>query len=517
VNSIRRTLTIWLLGALGTLVVVAGPGLFIGVRAALTRQFDQTLLSRASALISATRWDGAKVEMDLSSEAMPWYQPSPAAEYFELRQTEPLSGSGETLLVRSASLGTAPWSTAERGNAAAMPIADAVLPDGRPGRVASIAFRPGVDEELSEPGREERRAAATATAPNLVVLAAKGRAELDGALNVLALALGAAGLGIGVGIVAVVRIALSRGLAPLDRLAADVRSIGAESLSRRLNVESLPAELRPTCAGLNELLDRLEAAFGRERRFTAAAAHELRTPIAELRSILEVALNRPRDSKDYRRAAEDALGITVQMQRMVGSLLMLARHESGQQRPELGAVDLGAVLSRVRDRYASDARARGGEIRIQTHGPLRAIANEDILELVLDNLLANAVQYAAPRPDIRCTVRASAHDGWEELDVCNTVAGVSATDIEHFFEPFWRQSAARSERSHLGLGLALARRCAESMGGRLTADLLSPIELRLRLTLPRFSDSDAGIHPTGKRTLSIPSSITLPDSDCIPR
>jgi signal transduction histidine kinase len=476
--SIRRTLTLWLLGTLAIVLAAGGVGLFAAARKALTRQFDQTLMARASALVAATRWDGAKVDVDFDTEVMPWYRSGAGSECFELRRTNDERGPGEVVM-RSPSLGGAAWSV-PLGPDLDGEFVDVPLANGRAGRATVVYFKPPPDEDVDQRLTEAERQNIAATAPRLVLVAAKSRGELDRTIRTLLTALGAAGLAVAVAAAIAVRLAVTRGLRPLDRLSAVVRAIDAESLSRRFDCDSVPVELRAVCDRFNGLLERLEAAFARERRFTAAAAHELRTPIAELRSLLEVGLSRPRSADESRRSLDEALAITLHMDRLVGLLLSLARQEAGLALG-LGPVDVCDLLRRLRDRHAPDARAGAGDILVEA--PPHAFVNADAatLESVLENLLTNAVEYSAPRPDVSCAVRTD--DGLVIVEVTNPIAETDAVDGEQFFEPFWRRSASRSDRAHLGLGLALARQFSQSMDGALTAEIIDRTTVRVRLQL----------------------------------
>src|SRR5262249_15739249 len=130
--------------------------------------------------------------------------------------------------------------------------------------------------------------------PPVVLMVGMDRSSLDATLRIIGLGLLVAAALVTGGAVVAVRSSIATALAPLDALSSRVGQIGEDSLSTRLQEPDLPAELLPIQSRLNALLARLDEAFAREQRFTAAAAHELRTPVAELRSLLEVALDRPR-------------------------------------------------------------------------------------------------------------------------------------------------------------------------------------------------------------------------------
>jgi two-component system sensor histidine kinase QseC len=173
----------------------------------------------------------------------------------------------------------------------------------------------------------ERARALPGSFSALVVLDAS---ELDRMLNRLAAALGIIGTSmLGLTIAFVLRIS-SRGLAPLEAVAQRASHIDEHTLDQRFP-NDIPIELRSICERLNDLLSRLQSAFARERRFSADVAHELRTPIAELRAIAEVALKWPTPDPEVVGAFQDVVAAAGQMQGIVDGLLAIARCEGGRE------------------------------------------------------------------------------------------------------------------------------------------------------------------------------------------
>jgi signal transduction histidine kinase len=451
--------------------------LFLGVRAALVSQFDATLRARLATLQAATRWDGKQVGLDYVSDAMPWYQPGPGAEYFEVRMAPSSPRHGE-VVARSPSLGGAELDVQAEGQAA---WRDQRLPDGRWGRLATQLFNPPPDETLDVPGKEAERANAVATTPTVSVAVAMSRVHLDAALRTIGLALVLAGAVMAVGLVIGVRLALGAGLDPLRNLSAQVEQIRPDTLSARLPGDDLPDELRPIHTRLNELIERLEVAFARERRFASAAAHELRTPVAELRSLLEVSMTRPRTPENARGTMEDGLRITLRMESLVRSLLAMARQPAanGALPPSTA---LHPILLRSVQRLEPAALARAGSLDCTGGEDCMVNADEAALESVLFNVLSNAVEYSDPVPTVRCEVHAD-RPGYIRIDVTNPARGITREHLARFFEPFWRRSASRTDQSHLGLGLAVARALAEGMGGEVSVDLDEDQIVRTRIVL----------------------------------
>lgn len=475
-RSIRRTLTARLLVTIGALSLIVGVVLFAGIRSAVLAQFDAALRSRLASLEAATRWNGERVDLDYVSQAMPWYEPGPNAEYFELRDTS-RGPQSESVVGRSPSLESLRWDHPPEEESL---FVDARLPDGRPGRVATRIFRPPPDEDLDSPGKEGEKERAIATAPTVALTVAMSRDRLDGMLRIIGVALALASIVMIVGLVIGVRFALNAGLAPLRELSAEIEQISADSLSVRLSENDMPQELRPIHARLNELIGRLEAAFDRERRFSAAAAHELRTPIAELRSLLEVSACRPRDAKELQMTVADGLLLTVRMQQLLQSLLAFARSNPRAGELRLPVVPLMPILADVVQRHEPAALIRGGSIERAGLEDVDISADPAALDRILSNVLANAVEYASPAPLIRCAVRTD-EDGHVCIDVTNPVQNVRQEDLDQFFEPFWSQRRSSAERSHLGLGLAVAKGFADGMGAALSAHLVDGRTVLLRM------------------------------------
>jgi signal transduction histidine kinase len=310
------------------------------------------------------------------------------------------------------------------------------------------------------------------------VAVARDRAPLDQALGGVVWALAAMGVALLGAVPLVVTRGVRRGLRPLAQVADEAARMDARALvadggdaPARFSVAALPEELRPIGLRLNELLDRLAATFERERRFSADVAHELRTPVAELRNMAEVALRYPDEARPF----DDVLGVAIQMESLVTTLLALARCEAGRQPVSLEPVDVARVLG---DAWAPlAAAAREKKLEVAPPPELAVVVQTDrvLLGAIVGNLLSNAVAYTPRGGQLSWRISAG------EIAVENTNRSLSAEDLPHAFEPFWRKDAARSDGLHAGLGLSLAQAYArllgaelrlEVAGGKVTARLL---------------------------------------------
>jgi signal transduction histidine kinase len=462
--SIRRALGRQLVVVLFLVLATIGGGLYLLVRGLLTAHFDAALGEKAQVLAGLMKQENGTFELELAESPMPEFERAVAPEYFQLWLSE-------RVFQRSRSLG---GGGLPRPTDAALSFADLPLPDGRAGRAASLRFPVRVDTEGGGPIPAEPTWAA------LVV--ARGREPLDQALRSVRRALELAGLLLLLGVPLVVGAVVRRGLRPLDQMAERASRIDAGSLDTRFALADLPVELHPIAGRLNDLLERLSGAFERERRFSADVAHELRTPIAELRTLAEVALQFP-GSAEPGGQFQDVLGAALQMDALVGTLLTLARCEAGRQPVAREVVDLSRALEEAWTPLAEKARAKA--LRVQRSAPeLFVITDRLMLGSILGNLLANAVEYAPAGGELTCEVL-RADDGLE-LIVANTNPGLGREDLTHVFEPFWRKDAARSDGRHGGLGLSLAAAFARLIGAELRLELAAD-RVRASLSLRRPS------------------------------
>jgi signal transduction histidine kinase len=505
-GSIRNQLSLWLVAAVVGLFALAAAFCYAHTESAVERQFDQALRARARALCAlAEREPGGKLEVNPAEASAPEFGDIPHPDYVQI-----WDAAGRTLR-RSASL---------RGHDIAVPASarpvhfwDLTLPDGRPGRAVRLRFMPGVETEEEDAGdgadaqaegvarvdagadaRPDPSPASPATHPvratrvgaadarlTLVLLQDRTpvRRVQKALLSSLLLTLGL----LCAGVLIVVPWVVRRGLRGLARVSRQAAQIDASTLSHRLPTQGVPAELRPICHRMNDLLARLEDAFARERRFSANVAHELRTPIAELRSLAEVALRWPGDGPAAAaQGFEDALAIARQMEAIVTTLLALARCESGRMPVEFAPVDLADAAREAWRPLRARAEARRLRVAMDLPGDATVSADRAMIAAILSNLLANAVEYSPTGGAVAVAVRRTRYA--VELAVSNTNGSLAAGDLAHLLQPFWRKDAARTDPSHSGLGLALVAAYARLHGAELSLDLDDENRFRVRLSFP---------------------------------
>lgn len=259
-------------------------------------------------------------------------------------------------------------------------------------------------------------------------------------------------------------------LRPIDRIVRKARRIGESDLRGRLPDPGTPDEMGRLVATLNEMLDRVERSFEAQRRFTADASHEMRSPLSRLRSELEVTLRRPRSATEYEETLRSALEEVERLSRLTELLLTLARLDAGEaaEAPATPTLLLPLVEEEA-SRLTPEADGRTVALALEgSPGPAVRIAPE-ALRLVVSNLLHNALKFSPPNG--RVAIRVLSEGDQAVLAVSDTGPGIPPEDLPRVFERFYRASASRSpDIPGVGLGLAIARAIVEAHGGRIAVD-----------------------------------------------
>jgi heavy metal sensor kinase len=261
-----------------------------------------------------------------------------------------------------------------------------------------------------------------------------------------------------------------RALAPVDEITRAARSIGIQNLSERLAVPATGDEIERLSATWNDMLARLEAAVKRLSQFTADASHELRTPIALIRTTAELTLRRERSAETYREALRQVMAESERTARMVEDLLLLARADAGLPSLPLERVELTPLVREVCQQGQILAEAR--QLQISTEAPDEPVyveANDPALRRMLLLLLDNAVKYTPAGG--RITLSVDCDSGCATLAVRDTGIGIPDTELPHVFERFYRVDESRSrDAGGTGLGLSIAKWIAERHHASLEAE-----------------------------------------------
>jgi two-component system, OmpR family, heavy metal sensor histidine kinase CusS len=274
-----------------------------------------------------------------------------------------------------------------------------------------------------------------------------------------------------------------RALAPVDRMAAEADQITATRLDRRLEVPNPGDELGRLGATLNGMITRLERSFEETRRFTADAAHELRTPLAVMRNVAEVALRLPREPEHYRRVLGDVLEEVERLTRLAEQLLFLCREDAGLVPMVMKGVRLDEVVRDAAEHMSVVAGAKGLTLEGGDLASCPIRADADQIRRLLFNLLDTAIKFTPAGGTVRVSLERS--DGRARLAIADTGVGIPAEHIPHVFERFYRVDPSRGQDIEgTGLGLAICRSIAEAHGGEIRIESEVGQWTRAILTLP---------------------------------
>jgi len=496
-QSLQNRLLLGLLAGASIVLIALGAVVFVLIRSELLAQFDATLANEAEALAALVEVRDGHLQTEFGEHgvASPGAKPHPLSFQLWDHEGRLIEESGQL------SFSSVPQFAATRESPEIRPT---VLSHDRAGRMVGFTLVPYHHDEDEE---HTTRPAAADREVRVTLVVARDTIELDGTLRRIGMLLAGVFAGAVVVLVVVAAPIVRASLRPLKETSARIESLDTGTLAQPLDPADAPREVRSVIECLNGLLHRLHDTFQRERAFSANVAHELRTPLTGLRSTIDVALSKPRESDDYRLALGQCLAICKQAQALTENLLVLARLDSGLCRPRRETVALSALLRKAWSPLANRAASRQLNVIWRLDSDAELFTDTALLSLVLRNLLDNAVSYSDAGGRIEV---ASYHsNGTADVTIQNTTSGL-ATDLpDHVFDRFWRADASRTANGqHAGLGLSLCREATRALGGDLTVDVRGAtfaVQLRIHETKPRGGDQlpETAINGKARRPVEV--------------
>ena len=439
-NSLRSRLLLWV--GLGQLLVLAGlnVGLWNLAKTLFTRDFDERIAVQALSIASLIDQEGPYVEFDYKQDLAPRFE----------RDENP-----DTLHILVENVGILHATTelekeylpTEHGTPEKPVHWDGPLPDGREGRWVDFRYPIASYEREAEDGKTAERCTAVLTLATSRDPIDRDMASFRAGLLTLDLVIAlASGL--------LVALGVRYGLHPVKELTESVEKLEAGHEVRPLASNSLPSELAPLADSVQALHHRLQLAIDRERRLSGHIAHELRTPISELRTMTEVALLDGQDPQGLREATEQSRDVAIEMENIVATLLRIWREEAAGAQGERGRVDVLALMRDLQSRVSGCALERSLTWSATGSGPVFALAESKPLELVLSNLIDNAVEHSPQGSQVL----------WHVIQTGDRVEiGIENPRHENALDNP-NGTTKDPDSRHAGLGLSLSQRVSSITG-----------------------------------------------------
>lgn len=451
--TIGRRLTLWY-GAIWTLsLVVLSAALYAtfahNQRAEIDRALDEELVEIEIEVVNAT--DAATRDRQLEK----YFGRHP---YYAVQVSRP---DGEVIFASESLRQTALPAPDSSADASQMSVGDVAFADGREFRVASRLV-----QAFDGP---------------VVIQAGDSLAQYNSALSRLMTVL----LWL---MPASIAVALAigywlsrRALAPVDRLTSAAVRISASRLGERVDVSLADDELSRLATAFNSMLGRLQQSFQEMQQFTADAAHELRTPLAVLRTEADVALQSARSPEEYRTVLENQVDGIARMTGLVDQLLFLCREDAGVETMS-APIPVGAFVSDLVEDLQPLADDRGLTLACNPLPACQVSIDSDRLRRLFCNLLDNAIKYTPSGG--RVTVSGVCKGDSAEIVIADTGVGVTKEQAPHLFQRFYRGATSRGVVSGSGLGLAICDVVARRHGGRIAINSKPGQGTRVVVTLP---------------------------------
>jgi two-component system, OmpR family, heavy metal sensor histidine kinase CusS len=477
-RSIRTSLVVGAVLVMACAFALAGIAIYRGARSTLIADVDEELGEEIRLVASTVRTGGASIQLGFQDLDMPEYTSAQGDGYLELWRDD---GS---VLYRSPTLAGGELTALPAMVTDRTSFAWARTPDGRRVRAVSIRFDVERNEPHATPSPSHR-------GPLFVhAVAAVEPDEINGFLRRLKALLLAVGALAGLAAALTMAVVIRSSLRPLNDLAGQIERLRDDDLSSRVHVNPVPAEIEPVVGQLNQLLSRVESAFQRERNLSADIAHELRTPMADLRSAVEVVLSRPRAVDDYRETLESTLDPIRRVQAMVERLLYLGRLDAGQIEIEEQAVDMCELVKASWQPLAETAQRRRLKVDWELPQAASIVTDPLLLEIAIRNVLENATLYANEGGYVRIDI--DEKDGRTTLRTINSGSKVAPEDVNTLLRRFARGDVSRTATGeHFGLGLALAAKIAAALHGSM--DVQSRLGGEFSVTLSFQSEREQAV------------------------
>ena len=495
-----------LIPGLVSALLVGGLVIQLLVKQSLTLEFDRGLTLRAEALMAITEFDEDGIELEVYTEAFATYFRVDEPDYYEISDLNGKRLFRSESLAHTQVLHNPDYTAYEPDH-----ITDITLPDGRPGRAIQRTYYPktdiendakeGLREEQKIPGKQretrpegvpsdQKHGSGVKNKPfagmppgtpfqiNGVTLVPKQvrltvattRAPLDKTLMQLNAILLVTGVITITAVVLMLHRAILRAVVPIQQLSEVFQTLDIDRLEKHVATSHAIHEIDGLTNQLNTLMQRLHEGFQRERRFSSDLAHEIRTPLTELRMLLEVYQQWPNDKQLTASLHNDLYTSLERIEQLTGNLLALSRGELGLLEPK-GNIDLTWLVQHLLHLHQPSVKLRRVTLSADVPDQSVNVIGHDQWHRILDNLIDNAIEYSPTHSTIEIRLSKNLLTDRFSIAIENPAPELTDQDLSRLFDRLWRKDKARSSERHSGLGLSLVSMYANIVGARITATL----------------------------------------------
>ena len=440
----------------------------------ISNEFDRAMVNKASLLITLVSEEPGEIDFDFASELMPEFEGKNDPEYFQLWHDDKVFTRSDTLdLFEVKAL---PKLSVKLNEST---ITKITLPDGRSGKMYFTKFYPQLDNDLQEEfGISKEDFHRTQKPMELsYALSNEGVEQILWFVDVIFIITSLLAV---IAVRMIVSNVVVRGLKPLDKLNEELKQINLNSEISTISTENLPDDLFAIADGINHFIKENKALYSREKRITSDIAHELKTPIAELLNLSEVAIKFPHEKQISDNFNQDVLNISERLRNIVNGILLLQKSSSNAElfKQDINLVELTNLIIQRENNLNREVLVNCDDKKFSTH------TSEIALETILSNLLNNALYYSPDDTPIFISISSNS-DNNPVIKISNTCFNkYSDDDLKLFFEPLWQKDSSRTSSQRYGLGLAIVNSYCENISASLTVNLET--EQRITFTLTFF-------------------------------
>ncbi|MBA6391288.1 GHKL domain-containing protein [Colwellia sp. BRX10-3] len=472
--SIKKKLSRYLSISVSILLVSIFLLTDIAVDTWISGEFDRAMVNKVGLLTTLVSEDTHEIDFDFADEFMPEFSGVNDPEYFQLWLDNKIFERSKTLELFD--INELP--KVELGKKHSL-ITDITLPDGRSGKMLFTKFKPQIDSDV----REDNGIAIAQFSKEQKTMELAYAISTEG-LNQILWFVDIIFIFTSITAIIAVRIivfnVVERGLKPIEQLNRELKQINLNSEVSKINTNNLPEELITIAHGINHFISENKVLYSREKRITSDIAHELKTPIAELLNLSEVAIKFPHEKQLSESFKVDVLAITERLRNIVNGILLLQK-STNKATLEKQPVDLEILFSSVIVMENKANRAINFNFD-KTCGMVNT--NDFALTTVLSNLINNALYYSPSSTPITINVEPYSDNNQVMIQITNTCEhDYSESDLALFFEPLWQKDSSRTSGERYGLGLAIVKSYSENISADLNVVMSKEKEITFTIIL----------------------------------